>query len=548
MDRVAHEQRVVGRRRSRRGAGAGARARRRRPRSRRRRSAASAAWRRARTPGRAGAPATGRGCGARARRRRGGVATGSSATSWPPRSSASRSASVSGVVADDHPQEAEQDVAVADRQAAAADHPQLVVARHVDEVARPLEPEPVEPRHHVRRRHARQDRGAAHGVGLVGLDAVRQQPPAPVLDRDRPPDVRLEVVDDLLQVRHASNPTMPADGRRGRRRGDQRARRRLRAAAPRGEGARAGGGGRRRGAVGRAGEDLPHRPRGPAAVRAGARGARALARVGARAGRGPTAGRGGPRGRGRRGRGAGGRASRGETGRQATAAGEAQRRAASRHRRGHARGRRAFESLSRRDIEARIPLLAADHPWDGGIWDPLAGSMRVRRTLHALAARLDVRRETVTDLDALEADAVLVCAGLGTADLFPALAMRTEPHVRVTYDAPRARRVRDLTRALRAPGRLDRPLRDRDAHARRRAGDVRRPDAAARRSSASRSSRPGSTRTATASSRAKTGRVTAFHGSNLMKFGPLLGDRLARSVLDGRVHADLSPRRSASRP
>ena len=42
--------------------------------------------------------------------------------------------------------------------------------------------------------------------------------------------------------------------------------------------------------------------------------------------------------------------------------------------------------------------------------------------------------------------------------------------------------------------------------------------------------------------------MTAFHGSNLMKFGPLLGDRLARSVLDGRVHRDLSPPRSASHP
>ena len=41
------------------------------------------------------------------------------------------------------------------------------------------------------------------------------------------------------------------------------------------------------------------------------------------------------------------------------------------------------------------------------------------------------------------------------------------------------------------------------------------------------------------------GRVTAFHGGNLMKFGPLLGDRLARSVLDGRVHPDLTRRRSA---
>jgi sarcosine oxidase len=37
----------------------------------------------------------------------------------------------------------------------------------------------------------------------------------------------------------------------------------------------------------------------------------------------------------------------------------------------------------------------------------------------------------------------------------------------------------------------------------------------------------------------RTGRVTAFTGANLMKFGPLLGDRLARSVLDGAIHPDL---------
>jgi hypothetical protein len=38
----------------------------------------------------------------------------------------------------------------------------------------------------------------------------------------------------------------------------------------------------------------------------------------------------------------------------------------------------------------------------------------------------------------------------------------------------------------------------------------------------------------------RAGRVVAFSGSNLMKFGPLLGDRLARTVLaeDG-VHPDL---------
>ena len=32
----------------------------------------------------------------------------------------------------------------------------------------------------------------------------------------------------------------------------------------------------------------------------------------------------------------------------------------------------------------------------------------------------------------------------------------------------------------------------------------------------------------------------AFNSSNVMKFGPLIGDRLARSVLDGEIHPDLA--------
>ena len=35
------------------------------------------------------------------------------------------------------------------------------------------------------------------------------------------------------------------------------------------------------------------------------------------------------------------------------------------------------------------------------------------------------------------------------------------------------------------------------------------------------------------------GRVTAFTGSNLMKFAPLIGDRLAASVLGDGIHPDL---------
>ena len=36
------------------------------------------------------------------------------------------------------------------------------------------------------------------------------------------------------------------------------------------------------------------------------------------------------------------------------------------------------------------------------------------------------------------------------------------------------------------------------------------------------------------------GRVLAFMGANLMKFGPVLGDRLAGSVLAGDIHPDLA--------
>ena len=147
-----------GARRRRRGAELRAACRRRRPRSRRR--PARPAQRRGQlgaTPAVQQRARAARACGARARRRRGGGATGCRPP--PPRRAAGLALGVGQrAVADDHPQEAEQHVAVADRQAAAPDHPELVVARHVDQVARPLQPEAVEPGDHVRRRLARQDR------------------------------------------------------------------------------------------------------------------------------------------------------------------------------------------------------------------------------------------------------------------------------------------------------------------------------------------------------------------------------------------------------
>ena len=426
-----------------------------------------------------------------------------SATSSPPRCSALALGVGQRAVADDHPQEAEQHVAVADRQAAAADHPELVVARHVHEVARPLEPEPVEPRDHVRRRLARQDRGAAGRAsassGWTLCASSRQRRSSTEIGR-RISASRSSTIS--CRSATASNPTMRGDGRRGRRRGDQRARRRVRAAAPRRDGARAGGRGRRRGAsrpAWRGSSASPTPTRGCARWRsrrasAGARGSASWAR--------PAAGRGGPRGRGRRGRAASGEPRRrGRTGRGESGGGEPPQAAAMR-----AAGA-PVEPLSRaRHRGADSVARAATTRGTAGSGTRWRGRSASGGRSHALAARLDIRRATVTDLDALEADAILVCAGLGTHGARPrARLMRTEPHVRVTYDAPARRRVRDLTRALRAAGRLDRPLRDRDAHP----GDE--PTMFDGLTPVSRArvrlarSRPGSTPTATASSRSRTG-------------------------------------------
>jgi sarcosine oxidase len=194
--------------------------------------------------------------------------------------------------------------------------------------------------------------------------------------------------------------------------------------------------------------------------------------------------------------------------------------------------------LSGGELRERLPFF--DYAWETGLWDPFAGSIRIRRVLGALAARVTIRRETITDLGALDADAILVCAGLGTQALVPELAfeMTDEPHVRVTYDAgvtascvispelyglpigSTGRYAVGMHDQSAAPAMAALPVVDRvecvslhapwlDAH-----GD--------------------------GFIALRAGRVTAFTGANLMKFGPLLGDRLARSVLDGAIHPDLT--------
>ena len=103
--------------------------------------------------------------------------------------------------------------------------------------------------------------------------------------------------------------------------------------------------------------------------------------------------------------------------------------------------------LDAQEIRARLPMLAAG-VWEDAVFDELAGAIRVRRALDALAARVEVRLGTVTRVEAdgtvwigderVTASAVVVCAGLGTqalvADLGLDLELRTEPHVRVTYE------------------------------------------------------------------------------------------------------------------
>jgi sarcosine oxidase len=195
-------------------------------------------------------------------------------------------------------------------------------------------------------------------------------------------------------------------------------------------------------------------------------------------------------------------------------------------------------SLSAEDVRARLPFF--DYAWDGGIWDPLAGSLRIRRTRDALAARVTVRRETVRDLGALQADAILVCAGLATQALVPELDFRmtTQPHVRLTYDA------RTIAPCVISPELYGCPIGSTGRYA------VGMHDQA---TSPAMAPLPVVDRVECVSLFApwldahgdgfaalRANRVTAFTGANLMKFAPLLGDRLARSVLDGAIHPDLT--------
>jgi glycine/D-amino acid oxidase-like deaminating enzyme len=246
--------------------------------------------------------------------------------------------------------------------------------------------------------------------------------------------------------------------------------------------------------------------------------------------------------------------------------------------------------LDRAGIEAEVPLLGPDAPWELGILDPLGGSTRVRRTLDALAARVEVRRAEVVAVEAgadvasvrlsdgstvTAAAAVVVCAGTATGPLAATAGVELEQtafhHIRLTYQ-PKQRQD-GVPACLIAPGLyglpvgmthrwalgLDDPA-EPQPYETVPAGDV---AAAVRRQHAELVPRLfgaldpepvdeircvwlqadwlGAGEDGFTARRR--GRVIALGASNAMKFGPLLGDRLAATALarDDWVHPDLRP-------
>jgi glycine/D-amino acid oxidase-like deaminating enzyme len=211
-----------------------------------------------------------------------------------------------------------------------------------------------------------------------------------------------------------------------------------------------------------------------------------------------------------------------------------------------------FAWLDRFEIAARIPFVVP--PWETGVFDPLGGSLRIRRALTILARRADIRRgevvsvaddgsATLADGGVVRADRVLICAGVETPVLFGPLGVEFAPHTRFTYEGANAAG----TACLSAPEGYGLPLGSTGRWA---FGQevpdpatvralfpslvpVDRVDCVTARASWLDSGGDGWTV-------ARRGRVVAFVGSNLMKFGPLLGELLARAVLSDELPADLT--------
>jgi sarcosine oxidase len=238
------------------------------------------------------------------------------------------------------------------------------------------------------------------------------------------------------------------------------------------------------------------------------------------------------------------------------------------------------------DISKLVPDTGPDHPWAGGVFDPLGGAIRVRRALGALAARVEVRRADVVAVadhgdsavvrlaggTLLSAAHVLLCAGTEVPALAATAGLGVPTtfthHVRLTYErragsAPTAcLAVGDAYGLpLGGTGRWGLGLDDPDGAAPYRTTDADAFARAVREQHADWVPRhlPGLEGEPVDEIRCvsvqapwlddhddgfaalRAGRVVAFTGSNLMKFGPVIGDRLARTLLDtdGDVHPDL---------
>ncbi|RUP06919.1 MAG: FAD-binding oxidoreductase [Mycobacterium sp.] len=210
-----------------------------------------------------------------------------------------------------------------------------------------------------------------------------------------------------------------------------------------------------------------------------------------------------------------------------------------------------FAQLDRHQIGARIPFLQA--PWETGVFDPDGGSLRIRRALDALSARVELRRGdvvavaddgsiTLTDGTVLTADRVLICAGVQTQDLFGPLGIEFSPHTRFTYQGGSAAGAACLS----APEGYGLPIGS-TGHWAFGQDD---PDPAVVRKLFPSLAPVGRVDCVTARAAwlddggdgwtiARRGRVLAFVGANLMKFGPLLGELLARAVLSDELPGDL---------
>lgn len=214
-----------------------------------------------------------------------------------------------------------------------------------------------------------------------------------------------------------------------------------------------------------------------------------------------------------------------------------------------------FSWLDRSGITARIPFVAA--PWEAGVFDPLGGSLRIRRALDALARRADIvagevvsvaddGTTTLADGTAVRAERVLVCAGVQTPALFGPLGVEFGPHTRFTYEGPE-RGFAAGAACLSAPEGYGLPL----GSTGRWAFGQETPDPATVRAlfpSLAPVDRvdcftvraPWLDAGGDGWTVARRGRVVAFVGSNLMKFGPLLGELLADAALGDELPSDLT--------